>query len=93
MFAFYLITLALLGSLIVNVGIGIIPVIGIAMIAFYGIVKCLTLMLDSFAGFFGVDRQTAILAHVLIVATFCFPYLFPLWIGVALVFFRRDSHA
>lgn len=89
----YLITIVLLASLVSGSGLGIIPVVLIAMIAGLGIVKCAILMLDSFAAFFRVDRQTAILAHVLIVATLCFPFALPIWIGLAFLFFRRESHA
>ncbi len=92
----YVLTIVLALSLFSGLGIGIVPfilLVGIAMIAFRGIVYCTTLMLDSFASYFKITRDQALRLHLMIGATLLFPPVFPFMLMIAYFTFRNSDHA
>lgn len=92
----YLLTLVLAASLFSGLGIGIVPfilLVAASMIAFRGIVYCMTLMLDSFASFFGISRDDSLRIHVMIGATLLFPPVLPFMFVIAYFTFRNTDHA
>lgn len=83
MIVFSLIGILLVIPMIAHMGL--LPVIALLLIvglALRGIFICVNVMLDSFAGFFHVTRNQALVFHFCAVGTLLFPQLLLLWIVI-----------
>ena len=65
--------------------------IGIVGIALRGIVFCIRVMIDSFASFFGITRDQALVFHFCLTATILMPTLIALWVIILLTFMGKVS--